>query len=182
MSRIGKKPIEIPQGVSVEINGRNVVVKGSRGELSYTVRSEIKVSQTDGVLTVEIARQTGDADAYWGLTRALIANMILGVSEGFEKKLELNGVGYRVQAQGEILKFNLGFSHEVVYKIGNGVSANVDQNIITLSGADKQRVGQVAAEIRALKKPEPYKGKGIRYQDEKVRRKAGKSAKEKSGE
>ena len=178
MSRIGKKPIEIPQGVSVEINGRNVVVKGSRGELSYTVRSEIKVSQTDGVLTVEIARQTGDAVAYWGLTRALIANMILGVSEGFEKKLELVGVGYRAKPMPKGVSLSVGFSHPVEYEAPEGITIEVpDQQNITIKGNDKQLVGLTAAKIRKIRKPEPYKGKGIKYIGEIVRRKAGKSGK-----
>jgi len=167
MSRIGKKPIEIPQGVSVEINGRNVVVKGSRGELSYTVRSEIKVSQTDGVLTVEIARQTGDA-----------ANMILGVSEGFEKKLELVGVGYRAKPMPKGVSLSVGFSHPVEYEAPEGITIEVpDQQNITIKGNDKQLVGLTAAKIRKIRKPEPYKGKGIKYIGEIVRRKAGKSGK-----
>ena len=182
MSRIGKMPIQIPGGVTVAVESEQVSVSGPKGSLRQPTMPGIKVSVVDNEVLIGRGSNEATVRARHGLMRALINNMVTGVSKGFEKKLELNGVGYRVQAQGEILKFNLGFSHEVVYKIGNGVSANVDQNIITLSGADKQRVGQVAAEIRALKKPEPYKGKGIRYQDEKVRRKAGKSAKEKSGE
>ncbi len=181
MSRIGKQPIDIPGGVTVQVEPNKVSVNGPKGSLEQTVLSGISITVSDGQAVVNRADDSDLNRARHGLTRALLANMVQGVSQGFEKKLELNGVGYRVQAQGTDLKLNLGFSHDVVYKVPAGVNVAVDQNIISVSGIDRQQVGQVAAEIRALKKPEPYKGKGIKYEDEHIIRKSGKSGKEGAG-
>jgi large subunit ribosomal protein L6 len=178
MSRIGKQPITIPAGVSVTVADDKITVSGSKGTLEQFTMPGISVKQTESELIVERANDERQNRARHGLMRSLVNNMVSGVSQGFEKKLEINGVGYRVQQQGTGLKLNLGFSHDVVYKIPAGVQASVDQNVITISGIDKQKVGQVAAEIRALKKPEPYKGKGIKYADERIIRKSGKSGKE----
>ena len=179
MSRIGKAPIAIPSGVSVTIADDAITVSGSKGTLSQFTMPGIKVSQEDSNLLV--TRETNEAvhRSKHGLMRTLVSNMVTGVSQGFSKKLEINGVGYRVALAGNALKFNLGFSHEIVYDLPQGITATVEQNTITISGIDKQQVGQVAAEIRALKKPEPYKGKGIKYADERILRKSGKSGKDK---
>jgi large subunit ribosomal protein L6 len=155
-----------------------VTVNGSKGSLEQTTLPGIKISQNEGSLSVERENDERQNRSRHGLMRSLINNMVTGVSQGFEKKLEINGVGYRVQQQGTELKFNLGFSHDVIYKIPAGIQVAVEQNLITISGISKQQVGQVAAEIRALKKPEPYKGKGIKYVDERIIRKSGKSGKE----
>jgi large subunit ribosomal protein L6 len=178
MSRIGKVPIQIPSGVTVEVNKDFITVNGPKGSLSQFTMSGINVSVEDGQVLVNRANDEAENRARHGLMRSLVSNMVSGVSQGFEKKLEINGVGYRVQPQGADLKFNLGFSHDVIYKLPSTVQAKVEQNNITISGSDKQQVGQVAAEIRALKKPEPYKGKGIKYADERIIRKSGKSGKE----
>jgi len=178
MSRIGKQPITIPSGVSVAIEPKKVTVSGSKGSLEQFTLPGLKLSQTDNQLVVERDSDEAANRARHGLMRSLLNNMVVGVSQGFEKKLEINGVGYRVAAQGADLKFNLGFSHDVIYKVPAGINVTVEQNLITVSGIDKQQVGQVAAEIRALKKPEPYKGKGIKYVDERIIRKSGKSGKE----
>lgn len=178
MSRIGKLPIKIPSGVTVEVNSGSVIVKGTKGELSTPVLSGVKVSvEADQVI---VSRNDDEAvnRAKHGLMRTLIQNMVVGVSKGFSKKLEINGVGFRVSQQGSGLKFNLGFSHDVMFSLPEGVSAAIEQNTVTVSGIDKQQVGQVAAEIRGLRKPEPYKGKGIKYADERILRKSGKSGKE----
>lgn len=178
MSRIGKQPIDIPSGVSVSTDDDFITVSGSKGNLSQFTMPGIKVALDDNQLVVTRADDEAANRARHGLMRSLLANMVKGVSQGFEKKLEINGVGYRVAAQGSDLKFNLGFSHDVIYKVPQGVQVGIDQNVLTVSGIDKQQVGQVAAEIRALKKPEPYKGKGIKYVDERIIRKSGKSGKE----
>jgi large subunit ribosomal protein L6 len=178
MSRIGKQPISVPSGVIITVDDSEVTVTGPKGSLKQFTMSGVKVSQAEGVLSVERSNDEAVNRSQHGLMRSLLNNMVTGVSQGFEKKLEINGVGYRVQQQGADLKFNLGFSHDVIYKIPAGVEAGIDQNVITISGIDKQQVGQVAAEIRSLKKPEPYKGKGIKYIDERIIRKSGKSGKE----
>ncbi|MBX4201305.1 50S ribosomal protein L6 [Candidatus Saccharibacteria bacterium] len=178
MSRIGKQPITIPSGVSVTIDDSKISVSGSKGNLEQFALPGVKVTHREDHIVVERINDEAVNRARHGLMRTLINNMVLGVSQGFEKKLEINGVGYRVAPQGADLKFNLGFSHDVIYKMPAGVNAAVDQNNITISGISKQQVGQVAAEIRALKKPEPYKGKGIKYADERIIRKSGKSGKE----
>ena len=178
MSRVGKQPITIPSGVTITVDDDKVTVNGSKGSLEQFTMPGIKIRQQDNSLVVERENDERQNRARHGLMRSLINNMVVGVSQGFEKKLEINGVGYRVQQQGADLKLNLGFSHDVNFKIPAGVTASVEQNVITISGIDKQQVGQVAAEIRALKKPEPYKGKGIKYADERIIRKSGKSGKE----
>ena len=178
MSRIGRNPILIPQGVTVTVDNSVVKVKGPKGELSVDLRPEITAKVEDSTLTVTPKIETKDTSAFWGLTRALIANMVKGVSEGFEKKLELVGVGYRAKASSGGVSLTLGFSHPVEFLAPQGIVFEVpDTQNISIKGADKQLVGQTAAKIRALRKPEPYKGKGIKYFGEKVRRKAGKSGK-----
>jgi large subunit ribosomal protein L6 len=179
MSRIGKLPIALPSGVTITVDPDTVTVAGSKGTLSQFTMPGIVVTQEGDQVLVTRIDDEAQHRAKHGLMRSLVNNMILGVSQGFSKKLELNGVGYRVALAGQDLKFNLGFSHEVVYNLPQGITATVEQNTITISGIDKQQVGQVAAEIRALKKPEPYKGKGIKYVDERIIRKSGKSGKEK---
>ncbi len=178
MSRIGKLPIDLPSGVTVTVDKDQIGVKGPKGSLSQFTMPGIKVSTSDNRVVVERANDERQSRAKHGLMRMLIKNMVDGVSQGFERKLEISGVGYRVAQQGTDLKFNLGFSHDVVYKVPAAVAVSVEQNIITVSGIDKQQVGQVAAEIRSLKKPEPYKGKGIKYVEEHIIRKSGKSGKE----
>jgi len=176
MSRIGKKPIEIPKKVEVKINGQKVVIKGPKGELVREVRPEVELSIKEDKLLVTPKIKTKKTGAYWGLTRALLFNMIEGVTKGFEKKLEIQGVGYKVVLEGETLVLNVGFSHSVKVDKVEGVTFLIEKNIITLSGIDKELVGQVAAKIRRVRPPEPYKGKGIRYVGEVVRRKVGKKA------
>jgi large subunit ribosomal protein L6 len=177
MSRVGKQPIKIPGGVTVTVDNDFVTVNGSRGSLQQPMPG-VKVAQEEDSVIVTRKNDEAVNRARHGLMRSLVNNMVSGVSQGFEKKLEINGVGFRVQQQGQELKFNLGFSHDVIYKPPQGVQVAIEQNIITISGINKQQVGQVAAEIRALKKPEPYKGKGIKYVDERIIRKSGKSGKE----
>jgi large subunit ribosomal protein L6 len=178
MSRIGKQPIAIPSGVTITVHDHLIQVNGPKGNLERPSMSGVKVSHKDDQLIVERANDEASNRAKHGLMRSLLNNMVTGVSQGFEKKLEINGVGYRVSQQGADLKFNLGFSHDVMYKVPAGTNVAIDQNVITITGIDKQQVGQVAAEIRSLKKPEPYKGKGIKYVDERIIRKSGKSSKE----
>jgi large subunit ribosomal protein L6 len=176
MSRIGRKPIAIPGGVRVEVAEGRVEVRGPKGTLGIEVPTLCSVSVTDGRVVVG---RTGDhrtARALHGLTRALVANMVRGVTEGFERRLEIVGIGYRVQASGRVLTFSLGYSHPVLFTLPEGVQAEVErQTLILLRGVDKYLVGQTAAQIRALRRPDSYKGKGIRYADEVVRRKAGKT-------
>ncbi len=178
MSRIGQKPITLPSGVTLTVDKSQVVATGPKGSLTQKALVGVKVETDEGQITLKRSSEEPSIKAKHGLMRSLLQNMVTGVSQGFERKLELGGVGYRVSAQGQDLKFNLGFSHDVVYKVPPDVQVSVDQNIITVNGIDKQKVGQVAAEIRALKKPEPYKGKGIKYVDEQIIRKSGKSGKE----
>ena len=179
MSRVGKQPIALPSGVTITVDPDTITVAGSKGTLTQFTMPDITVAQEEGNIVVTRANDDPKVRAKHGLMRALVNNMVQGVSNGFSKKLELNGVGYRVALQGTDLKMNLGFSHEVIYKMPTGVTALVEQNRITISGISKQAVGQAAAEIRALKKPEPYKGKGIKYEDERIIRKSGKSGKDK---
>lgn len=176
MSRIGRKPITIPTGVTVEIKDQHVTVTGTRGTLEMDLMPDINVEQADGILAVTKAAETVETQRYYGLMRTLLDNMIVGVSAGFTRQLEINGVGFRAAIAGSTITFNLGFSHPIVFALPAGVEAKLEKNIITLSGYDKQVVGQVAANIRALKKPEPYKGKGIKYVEERILRKAGKTA------
>ena len=179
MSRIGKLPIAIPSGVTITIDPDEITVAGPKGTLKQFTMPGVNVAQEDGQLTVTRDNDEAPNRAKHGLMRSLINNMVVGVSGGFSKKLEINGVGYRVAQQGTDLKLNLGFSHDVIYKVPTGITTVVEQNTITVQGIDKQQVGQVAAEIRALKKPEPYKGKGIKYAGERIIRKSGKSGKDK---
>lgn len=180
MSRVGSLPIKKPSGVTVEADSSFVVVKGPKGELRQFAMPGITVKDDGEEIVVSRASDEAEQKAKHGLMRALVQNMVTGVTEGYEKKLEVNGVGFRVNLAGSDLKLNLGYSHEVSYKIPEGITAKVEQNNITVSGINKQQVGQVAAEIRALRKPEPYKGKGIKYSDERILRKSGKSGKEKA--
>ncbi len=178
MSRIGKQPIAVPAGVTITVDEQAIVVKGSKGELSQFMMPGINVTVDGDTVNVTRIDDEKEHRSKHGLMRTLINNMIIGVTNGYEKKLEINGVGFRVALAGTSLKMNLGFSHEVNYNLPEGIQAKVEQNTITISGISKQLVGQVAAEIRALKKPEPYKGKGIQYVGERVLRKSGKSGKE----
>ena len=176
MSRIGKQPIQIPQGVDVKIEERLIKVKGPKGELSLELRPEIIVELKHNELLVSVDGQSKESMAFWGLFRSLINNAVEGVSNGFEKQFEIQGVGYKVNPTDNGLTLELGFSHSIEFKKVEGIEFDVKKNIITISGIDKQLVGQTAAEIRGLKPPEPYKGKGIRYVGEQVRRKVGKRA------
>ncbi|OGF21248.1 50S ribosomal protein L6 [Candidatus Falkowbacteria bacterium RBG_13_39_14] len=177
MSRIGKLPIEIPEKIEVKIDSDKITVKGLKGELSQDIHPSIKVEKKDNVIMVSVASPCKDSNALWGLYRNLIFNMVKGMSHGFEKKLEINGVGYRVALEKDKLILNVGYSHPVEFVLPKEVEAKVEKNTVVLSSFDKQLVGQVAANIRKIRKPEPYKGKGIKYDDEVIRRKAGKAAK-----
>ena len=179
MSRVGKMPISIPSGVTITVDPSEITVAGGKGTLKQFAMPDITVKQEGDELVVSRANDQPKVRAKHGLMRALLNNMVTGVSQGFSKKLEINGVGYRVAQQGTDLKLNLGFSHDVIYKVPAGITTAIEQNTITVSGTSRQQVGQVAAEIRALKKPEPYKGKGIKYENERLIRKSGKSGKEK---
>lgn len=179
MSRVGKLPIALPSGVTITVDPDTITVAGSKGTLTQFTMPDITVKQEGDQILVTRANDEPKIRAKHGLMRALLNNMVNGVSTGFSKKLEINGVGFRVALAGTDLKMSLGFSHEVVYHLPQGITALVEQNNITISGVDKQQVGQVAAEIRSLKKPEPYKGKGIKYEGERIIRKSGKSGKDK---
>jgi large subunit ribosomal protein L6 len=175
MSRIGKKAIEIPQGVNITLEGQTVTVKGPKGELSWTVVDEIAIAQEDANLNLTMREDNQRSRAMWGLSRTLVNNMVVGVTKGFEESLELVGVGYRAQMKGQTLSMQLGFSHDVDIKPPAGISfATPKQTEIKISGIDKQAVGEIASKIRRIRPPEPYKGKGVRYLGEKVRRKEGK--------
>jgi large subunit ribosomal protein L6 len=176
MSRIGKKPVIIPQGVKISRDKSTVKVQGPKGIMSMEMPHGVEVTISDGTIEVKTSAETRKGKAYHGLVRTLIANMVMGVTIGFQKGLELSGIGYRAEKNADILRLVLGFSSPLEYRIPKGIDVKVDKQInIMVSGIDKQLVGRVAAEIRDLKKPEPYKGKGIRYVGEKVRRKVGKS-------
>jgi len=178
MSRIGRMPVPIPGGVDVTINGREVTVTGPKGKLSLEVAEPIEVSQRDGVITVTRPNDEGNVRALHGLSRSLVANMVTGVTEGYRKTLEIVGVGYRVQAKGPNLEFALGFSHPVTVSPPEGITLRVETPTrLVVEGIDKQQVGEVAANIRKLRKPDPYKGKGLRYSGEHIRRKVGKAGK-----
>lgn len=175
MSRIAKAPIEIPAGVEVTLNGQEITVKGSKGTLNRTVNAAVEISQNDNVLTFAPRENVANANAQAGTARSLVNNMVIGVTEGFERKLQLVGVGYRAQIKGNAIALSLGFSHPVEHALPEGVSAECPtQTEIVLKSADKQQIGQVAANIRAYRKPEPYKGKGVRYFGEQVRSKEAK--------
>ena len=180
MSRVGKKPIIIPQGVEVKINDKDNIVdiKGAKGTLQVELHPKIKINQKDDQLIFSVSDSEDKINkALWGLARSLVNNAVVGVTEGFSKALEINGVGFKAELKGKDLILNVGFSHPVEYKTPEGITIEIEKNKITISGIDKQKVGQAAAEIRKVKKPEPYKGKGIKYSDEVVRRKAGKVVK-----
>ena len=175
MSRVGKYPVTVPSGVTVEIANRILKAKGKLGELSLRLSDEVDAKLEGGKVVVTPRSETKRARTLWGTTRAHVNNMVGGVSKGFSKTLDINGVGYRAQVQGKNLQLQLGFSHDVIYPIPAGVTIKCEKPTqITISGADRQRVGQVAAEIRAFRKPEPYKGKGIKYDNERILRKEGK--------
>lgn len=175
MSRVGKTPVEIPDGVSVAIAGQVVTAKGKLGELSATLVDDVEIGQEGNLISVNILNDSSAARKMWGTSRSIINNLVVGVSEGFSRNLEINGVGYRAQVQGKELVLQLGFSHEVRFLVPEGITVQCeDQNHIAVSGADKQKVGQTAAEIRGFRPPEPYKGKGIKYEGEYVFRKEGK--------
>jgi large subunit ribosomal protein L6 len=177
MSRIGRKPIQIPDGVSVELKPGLVSVKGPKGELSQVVSSDMKITESDSTLIVERPTDRGEHRALHGLTRSLIANMVQGVTEGYEKRLEIQGVGYRARLQGKALELNVGYSHPVAVSAPEGIEFEVPvPTQIVVRGIDKQQVGEIAAQIRRSRPPEPYKGKGVRYEGEHVRRKVGKRA------
>jgi large subunit ribosomal protein L6 len=175
MSRIGKNPVPVPAGVQVELSGRTLTARGGLGVLSLSVSNDIRASIAEGAVTITPANDSKQARAMWGTTRALVNNMVTGVSKGFSVALEINGVGYRAAVQGNVLNLQLGYSHDIPFAIPSDVRITCERPTqITVSGADRQRVGQVAAEIRAYRPPEPYKGKGIKYAHETVRRKEGK--------
>lgn len=178
MSRVGKKPIEIISGVTAAINGRQVEVKGPKGSLKMELHPIVKVELLDSNLIVSVPKpEDKNQRALWGLTRALLNNMVVGVTQGFKKQLEINGIGFKAAIQGNSLLLNVGFSHPVNYPFPEGIKISVEKNVITIEGIDRHLVGQSAAEIRDIKKPEPYKGKGIKYVEETIRRKAGKVVK-----
>lgn len=176
MSRIGKKPVPIPQGVEVEIENQKVSIKGKLGKMERAFHPAVKIDREGGGLTVSLRGSNRQgAGALWGLSRSLLSNMVVGVSRGFVKKLEIHGVGYRAAANGRTLQLNLGFSHPIDYALPEGVEAQVEKNtFVTISGMDPELIGQACAEIRAFRPPEPYKGKGIRYSGEAILRKEGK--------
>ena len=175
MSRVGKKPVTVPSGVTATVDGQLVKVKGSKGELSFLVPPEVSVSMKDGAVSVEPRSQSKEARSRWGMSRAQVANLVTGVSNGFEKRLEINGVGYRAAMAGKMLKLSLGYSHDVDYDVPAGLTITVPRPTeIVIAGIDRQKVGQAAAEIRDFRGPEPYKGKGVKYAGEFIFRKEGK--------
>jgi large subunit ribosomal protein L6 len=175
MSRIGKKPVSIPSGVTATIDGGKLNVKGPKGTLSLTLREEITYALEDGGISVQPANDSKAARAFWGMQRTMVQNLVTGVTEGFTKKLLINGVGYRAAAQGKVLNLKLGYSHDVNIDVPEGLEVKTpDNTTVEISGADKQKVGQLAAEVRRWRKPEPYKGKGIKYDGEFIFRKEGK--------
>jgi len=176
MSRIGKKPILIPEGVEVQISGQNIVISGPKGELKRKVLPEVKPELKDGKIFLSILQETKKAKSFWGLERSLLQNMVTGVSQGFEKQLEIRGIGYRARVEEKNLILEVGFSHPVEIKTPEDIQFSVKENIITVSGADKEKVGQFAAKIRRVRPPDPYKGKGIRYLGEEIKLKPGKKA------
>ena len=175
MSRIGKKPVPVPQGVTANVDGQTVTAKGPKGELKFVVNDEVLVKMEDGAVKLDPRDQSKDARSKWGMSRTQVENIMTGVKDGFERKLEINGVGYRAAMQGKNLQLALGFSHDVVYEVPEGITvATPKPTEISVTGIDKQRVGQVAAEIRKYRGPEPYKGKGVKYAEERIVRKEGK--------
>ncbi len=178
MSRIGKREIILPAGTTATLSGQELKIKGPKGELVLLIHPNVQVNQKENILTLQVVNPNDRSQrALWGLFGSLIQNMVDGVNKGYEKKLEINGVGYKAQVSGNKLVLNLGYSHPVEFLLPAGITAAVEKNVITLNGIDKQAVGQVAANIRVLRKPEPYKGKGIKYAEEVLRKKVGKAAK-----
>ncbi len=178
MSRIGKQTIEIPQGVTANIADDMITVTGPKGSINRVIHSLVQVTLAENILSVSVTNTENKIErSLWGTFASHVKNMVIGVTEGFKKQLEINGVGYRVAMQGKDLKVEAGYSHPVMYTVPEGITISTEKNIVTIEGIDKEKVGQVAAEIRKIRKPEPYKGKGIKYVDEIIRRKAGKSAK-----
>lgn len=177
MSRVGKKPISIPKGVEVSVQGSKIVFKGAKGQKELETFGRVQIEVKDGSLSFVCIDSQAQSRAYWGTYRALANNIAIGLTEGFSKVLEINGVGYKASVNGKNLEMALGFSHPVIYPIPSGVEMSVDKNTITIKGTDKQQIGQIAAEIREFRPPEPYKGKGIKYSDEIIVRKAGKTSK-----
>jgi large subunit ribosomal protein L6 len=175
MSRVGKQPIGIPDKAKVTYKNRVITVEGEKGKLTRTVHPAIDLDIKDNVIAVTMEKENRNNRALQGLTRSLVNNMVIGVSKGFERKLEINGIGYRAEAKGKSVVFNIGYSQPVNFELPNGISAAVDKSIITLTGIDKELVGRTAASIRKLRPPEPYKGKGIKYVEERIQRKAGKT-------
>ncbi|SFJ44858.1 50S ribosomal protein L6 [Celeribacter neptunius] len=175
MSRIGKRPVELPSGVTASVSGQTIEVKGPKGAHSFTATDDVTLAVEDNAVTVTPRGKSKRARQQWGMSRTMVANMVTGVTDGFKKELEINGVGYRAQMQGNVLKLNLGYSHEVNFEVPAGVTVTAAKPTeITVEGTDPQLVGQVAANIREWRKPEPYKGKGIKYKDEYIFRKEGK--------
>lgn len=175
MSRVGKQPIGIPDKAKVSYKNRVITVEGEKGKLTRTVHPAIDLDIKDNVISVTMEKENRNNRALQGLTRSLVNNMVVGVSEGFERKLEINGIGYRAEAKGKSVVFNIGYSQPVDFDLPNGISAVIDKSIITLTGIDKELLGRTAASIRKLRPPEPYKGKGIKYVEERIQRKAGKT-------
>jgi len=175
MSRIGKKPVGIPDKVEIKVNGNTVDVKGPKGQLVYTFHKDVKIEKADKAINVLPANESATARALWGMSRTLLGNMVTGVTTGFVKSLEFNGVGYKAAVAGSTLTLNLGYSHAIDYKLPKGVEAKVNKNVIEFHGSDKELVGYVAAQVRSFREPEPYKGKGLKYNDETIIRKAGKT-------
>jgi large subunit ribosomal protein L6 len=175
MSRIGKRPVAIPNGVTITVNGQEVKAKGSKGELSVSLAARVAVKHEDDEIVVTPREESNEARALWGLSRTLVQNIVTGVSSGYSQALEINGVGFRAQVQGKTLQLQLGYSHDIKYPIPPGIEIKSEKpTALTVSGIDKQKVGQVAAEIRAFRPPEPYKGKGVKYAEERISRKEGK--------
>ena len=177
MSRVGKKPIEISDKIKITYTDRVLTVSGEKGTLTRTIHPDVIVNIDKNTLAVTIDTMDKKTRSLWGMTRALIANMVVGVSQGFERSLEINGIGYRAELKGKNIKFNLGYSHPIDFPLPEGISANIEKNMIKLSGIDKELLGYTASTIRSLRPPEPYKGKGVKYVEEYIQRKAGKTAK-----
>ncbi len=177
MSRVGKKPISIPNGVQVNVDGSKIVFKGAKLTRELETYGRVGIAFKDNELTFSLNGSDAQSKAYWGTYRALSNNIVIGLTSGFSKQLEINGVGYKATVKGKVLELALGFSHPINYNIPDGVEISVDKNIVTIKGSDKQQIGQIAAEIREFRPPEPYKGKGVKYIDERIIRKAGKTSK-----
>ncbi len=175
MSRIGKVPVTLPDKTECKVNGAQVSVKGPKGQMEYTFTDNVKIELKDNTVIITPVDDSKLSRSLWGTTRTLISNMVVGVSAGFERKLEINGVGYKAAVKGNIVEFNLGYSHPINYELPKGIAANVERNVVTLSGCNKELLGFVASKIRSFRPPEPYKGKGVKYVEERIIRKAGKS-------